>query len=51
MRRKMLKTLGLRRIALKSLNKRINISVIIVELSDILDQIATNGLPLNKTTT
>ena len=37
LRRKMLKTLGLRRLTLKSLNKRSSISVIIVELPIILD--------------
>ena len=50
LRRKMLKTLGLRRLTLKSLNKRSNIFVIMVELPVILDQIATSGLPLNKAT-
>ena len=48
--KKMLKTLGLRRLTLKSLNKRSSISVIIVELPVILDQIATSGLPLNRAT-
>ena len=51
LRRKMLKTLELKRLTLKSLNKRSRISVIIVELPVILDQIATSGLPLNKATT
>ena len=51
LRRNMLKTLGLRRLTLKSLNKRSSIFVIIVELLVILDQIATSGLPLNKATT
>ena len=37
------KTLGLRRLTLKSLNKRSSISVIIVELPVILDQIAISG--------
>ena len=50
LRRKMLKTLGLRRLTLKSLNKRSSIFVIMVELPVILDQIATSGLPLNKAT-
>ena len=36
---------------LKSLNKKSNIFVIIVELLVILDQIATSGLPLNRATT
>ena len=40
--RRKLKTLGLRRLNLKSLNKRSNISIIIVELPVILDQIAIN---------
>ena len=48
--KKMLKTLGLRRLTLKNLNKRSSIFVIIVELAVILDQIATSGLPLNKAT-
>ena len=43
MRRKMLKTLELKRLTLKSSNKRSSISVIIVELSIILDQIAISG--------
>ena len=51
LRRKMLKTLGLRRLTHKSLNKRSSISVIIVELPVILDQIATSSLPLNRATT
>ena len=46
--RKKLKTLGLRRLTLKSLNKRSSISVIIVELPIILNQIAINGQPLNR---
>ena len=37
------KSLGLRRLTLKSLNKRSNISVIIVDLPVILDQIAISG--------
>ena len=41
--RRKLKTLGIRRLTLKSLNKRSNISIIIVELSVILNQIAING--------
>ena len=41
--RKMLKTLRLRRLTLKSLNRRSSISVIIVEQLDILDLIATSG--------
>ena len=41
--RKRVKTLGLRRVITKSLNKRSTISVIIVELQDILDQNATSG--------
>ena len=41
--KKMLKTLRLRRIPLKSLNKRSSISVIIVVLAVILDQIAISG--------
>ena len=41
--RKMLKTLELRRLTLKSLNKRSIISIIIVELSVIFDQIAISG--------
>ena len=48
--KKMLKTLGLRRLTLKNLNKRSSIFVISVELAVILDQIATSGLPLNKAT-
>ena len=43
LRRKMLKTLGLKRLTLKSLNRRSNISVIIMELLVILDQIAISG--------
>ena len=43
MKRKMLKTLRLRRLPLKSLNKRNSISVIIVVLAVILDQIAISG--------
>ena len=50
LRRKMLKTLGLRRLTLKSLNKKSSISIIIVELPVILDQIAISGLPLNGAT-
>ena len=38
-----LKTLGLKRLTLKSLNKRSSISVIIVELPIILDQIGISG--------
>ena len=45
-----LKTLGLRREILKSINRRSSISVIIVEQSDILDQIAISGEPLNRAT-
>ena len=41
--RKRLKTLGLRRVITKSLNKRSSIFVITVELQDILDQNATSG--------
>ena len=41
--KKKLSTPGLRRLTLKSLNKRSNISVIIVELPVILDQIAISG--------
>ena len=41
--RKKLKTLGLKRLTLKSLNRRSNISIIIVELPVILDQIVING--------
>ena len=41
--RRKLKTLGLRRLTLKSLNKRGSIFVIIIELSVILDQIAISG--------
>ena len=37
------KNLGLRRETLKSLNKRSNISIIIVEQLDILDLIAISG--------
>ena len=48
--KKDVKTLGLRKLTLKSLNKRSSISVIIVELQIILDQITTNGLPLNSAT-
>ena len=40
--------LGLRRLPLKSLNKRSSISVIIVKLPVILNQIAVRGQPLNK---
>ena len=36
------KSLGLRRLTLKSLNKRSNISVIIIELPAILNEIAIN---------
>ena len=43
LRRKMLKTLGLKRLTLKSQNRRSNISVIIVELLVIPDQIAISG--------
>ena len=43
LRRKMLKTLELRRLTLKSLNKRSGIYVIIVELPVILNQIAISG--------
>ena len=49
--RKRLKPLKLRRLALKSLNKRSSIFVIIVELLVILDQIAIIGQPLNRATT
>ena len=45
-----LRILGLRSLTLKSLNKRSSISVIIVELPVILDQIAISGLPLNRAT-
>ena len=48
--RKILKTLGLRMLTLKSLNRRSSISVIIVELPVILDQIAISGKPLNRAT-
>ena len=41
--RKRLRTLGLRKETIKSLNKRSNISVIIVEQLDILDLIAISG--------
>ena len=41
--RRKLKTLGLRRLTLKNPNKRSSISVIIVELLVILDQIAISG--------
>ena len=41
--KKMLKTLELKRLTLKSLNKRSSISVIIVELLVILDQVAISG--------
>ena len=41
--RRKLKALGLRRLTLKSLNKRSSIFVIIVELLVILDQIAISG--------
>ena len=41
--RKRLKTLGLRRAIIKSLNRRNNISIIIMELLDILDLIAISG--------
>ena len=41
--RKKLKTLELRRLTLKSLNRRNSIFVIIVELPVILDQIAISG--------
>ena len=41
--RKRLKTLGLRRVITKSINKRSSISIITVELQDILDQNATSG--------
>ena len=41
--RRKLGTLGLKRLTLKSLNKRSNISVIIVELPVILDKIAISG--------
>ena len=37
------KTLGLRRLTLKTLNRRSNISVIIMELPVILDQIGISG--------
>ena len=43
LRRKMLKTLRLKRLTLKSLNRRSSISVIIVELLVILDQITISG--------
>ena len=43
LRRKMLKTLGLKRLTLKSQNRRSSISVIIVELLVIPDQIAISG--------
>ena len=42
------KNLGLRRETLKSLNKRSNISIIIVEQLDILDLIAISGQLLNR---
>ena len=45
-----LRILGLRSLTLKSLNKRSSISIIIVELPVILDQIAISGLPLNRAT-
>ena len=48
--RKRLKTLGLRRETLKSLNRRSSISVITMELQGILIQIATSGWPLNRAT-
>ena len=48
--RKKLKILRLRRLTLKSLNKRSSISVIIMELPVILDQIAISGQPLNRAT-
>ena len=48
--KKDVKILKLRRLTLKSLNKISSISVIIVELPVILDQIATSGLPLNRAT-
>ena len=41
--RRKLKTLGLRRLTLESLNRRSSISVIIVELPVILDQIPISG--------
>ena len=41
--KKRLKTLGLKRTIIKSLNRRSNISMIIVELLDILDLIAISG--------
>ena len=41
--KKRLRTLGLRRETLKSINKRSSISVITVEMLDILDLIATRG--------
>ena len=41
--KKKLRILGLKRLTLKSLNKRSSIFVIIVELSVILDQIAISG--------
>ena len=41
--RKRLKTLGLRRVITKSINKRSSISIITVELQDMLDQNATSG--------
>ena len=43
LRRKMLKTLGLKRLTLKSQNRRSSISIIIVELLVIPDQIAISG--------
>ena len=43
-----LRTLGLKRLTLKTLNKRSSISVIIVELPVILVQIAICGQPLNR---
>ena len=39
----LLKTLGLRRLTLENLNKRSSISVIIIELPVILDQITISG--------
>ena len=48
--RKKLKTLGLRRLTLKSLNKRSSISVITVEQLVILDPIAISGQLLNRAT-
>ena len=48
LKRKRLKTLGLRKVTTKNLSRRSSIYVIITELLDILDLIATSGQPLNK---